>query len=132
MAKTNPFDYINSINTSKKDLMTGTANDELAERHYNPFLTNRALSYHNDTIGFANLMNCNYHLDHKLQYHFLLNIVRTKKRFAKWEKKESSGDVAIVQEYYGYNDVKARQALNILTPQQIEIIRKKLEKGGKQ
>jgi len=131
MAKTNPFDYINSINTSKKDLMTGTANDELAERHYNPFLTNRALSYHNDTVGFANLMNCNYHIDHKLQYHFLLNIVRSKKRFAKWSKKESNSDVTLIKEYYGYNDVKARQALAILSKHELNIIREKLEKGGK-
>ena len=131
MAKTNPFDYINSINTTKKDLMTGTANDELAERHYNPFLTNRALSYHNDTIAFANLMNCNYHIDHKLQYHFLLNIVRSKKRFAKWSKKESNSDVTLIKEYYGYNDVKARQALAILSKHELNIIREKLEKGGK-
>jgi len=132
MAKTNPFDYLNSINGHKSDLMSGTDNDRLAEKSYSPFLTNRALSYHNDTVAAANIMNTNHHLDNKLQYHFLLNIVRPKKRYAKWSKKETSGDVEIIKEYYGYNDIKARQALTILTAQQLDIIRKKLEKGGKE
>jgi hypothetical protein len=131
MAKTNPFDYTTAINQSKTDLMRGTANDKLAEKSYSPFLTNRALSYHNDTVFFANEMNIRHHLDNLLQFDFLLNIVRPKKRYAKWEKKDNDGDVLIVKEYFGYNDTKARQALAILTPEQLTTIRIKLQKGGR-
>ena len=131
MAKTNPFDYINSINTSKKNLMRDTDNDILAEKSYSPFLTNRALSYHTDTIAVANEMNINHPLDKRLQYEFLLNIVRPKKRYASWSKKGSSVGVDLIKEYYKYNDVKARQALDILTKAQLKILRNKMEKGGK-
>lgn len=131
MAKTNPFDFTNSINQSKTDLMRGTANDKLAEKSYSPFLTNRALSYHNDTVFFANEMNTRHYLDNLLQYDFLLNIVRPKKRYAKWSKKDNDGDVLIVKEYFGYNDTKARQALAILTPEQLTTIRITLQKGGR-
>ena len=132
MAKTNPFDFTNSINTSKKNLMRGTDNDVLAEKSYSPFLTNRALSYHNDTVAIANEMNTNHFLDKRLQYEFLLNIIRPKKRYAKWSKKEKGGEVDLIKEYYKYNDIKARQALTILTKEQIGEIRNKLEKGGKE
>jgi hypothetical protein len=131
MAKVNPFDFTNSINQTKKDLMRGTANDKIAEKSYSPFLTNRALSYHNDTVFYANEMNTRHHLDNLLQYDFLLNIVRPKKRYAKWSKKDNDGDVLIVKEYFGYNDTKARQALSILTPEQLTQIRITLQKGGR-
>jgi len=131
MAKVNPFDFTNSINQTKKDLMRGTANDKLAEKSYSPFLTNRALSYHNDTVFYANEMNTRHHLDNLLQYDYLINIVRPKKRYAKWSKKDNDGDVLIVKEYFGYNDTKARQALAILTPEQLTQIKITLQKGGR-
>jgi len=131
MAKSNPFDYTNAITQSKKDLMRGTANDDLAEKDYNPFLTNRALSYHSDTIHFANEMNRLSDSDNLLQFDFLLNIVRPRKRFAKWAKKDNDSDLLTVKEYFNYNDSKARQALSILSPQQIATIRTTLTKGGR-
>jgi hypothetical protein len=131
MTKNKPFDYLNSINTNKQDLMRGTANDKLAEKSYSPFLTNRTLSYHNDTVFYANEMNTRHYLDNLLQYDFLLNIVRPKKRFAKWAKKDNDSDVLIVKEYFGYNDSKARQALSILTTENLNTIKEKLQKGGK-
>ncbi len=127
----NPFDYINAINTTKKNLMVGTENDRLAEKGYDPFLTNRALSYHNDTIGVANEMNTRHYLDKKPQFEFFINTVRPKKRFAKWVKKQKDSDVAVVKEYYGYNDIKARQALTILTDDQLTDIRIRIDKGGR-
>lgn len=131
MAKSNPFDYTNSITQSKKDLMRGTANDDLAEKDYNAFLNNRALSYHSDTVHFANEMNRLSHIDNLLQFDFLLNIVRPRKRVAKWAKKDNDSDLLIVKEYFNYNDSKARQALSILSPQQIATIRTTLTKGGR-
>ena len=127
----NPFDYINAINSSKKNLMRGTDNDELAEKGYEPFLANRALSYHNDTIALANEMNTRHYLDKKPQFEFFLNTVRPKKRFAKWEKKIKDADLSLIKEYYGYNDVKARQAISLLNDAQIEHIRGRMEKGGR-
>lgn len=126
----NPFDYVNSINQTKKNLMRGTENDQLAEKGYNPFLTNRALSYHHDTVGLANEMNMRSDLDKKLQYEFLLNTVRPKKRYAKWDKKEDHGDLAAIKEFYNCSDTKALQALTVLTDDQIIEIKKRVEKGG--
>ena len=125
-----PFDFVTSINTSKKNLMKGTENDELAEKTYSPWLTNKALSYFADTIHSANMMNCNHHLDHKLQYSFLINIVRPSKRFSKWVKKEKDEDLEAIMEHFGYNRQKAKTALELLTPDQIKTIKKKLDKGG--
>lgn len=127
----NPFDYVNSVTYTKKNLMRDTENDALAEKGYNPFLTNRSLSYHHDTVAIANEMNSRSDLPKLLQYEFFLNTIRSKKRFAKWDKKEDHGDLAVVKEYFGYSDSKAMQALTVLTDDQITEIRKKLEKGGR-
>jgi len=83
-----------------------------------------------DTIGAANEMNKRWETDNLLQFEYLLNTVRPKKRFAKWVKKDDEGDLSIVKQYYGYNDAKALQALSILSSEQLTIIRNTLEKGG--
>ena len=126
----NPFDFVNDINFGKKDIMTDSDNPELAEKTYNPFLTNRALSYFPDTIQFANMMNKNSHIDHLLQYSFLLNIIRKRKRFSKWFKKNDDDVLEMVIEYYGYSVNKAKEALKILTDDQLEKIKEKMTKGG--
>lgn len=125
----NPFEYINAIN-SGKDIMTGTDNDELAEKGYNPFMANRALSYFQDTILMANEMNANHHLDNKLQFDFLINIVRPRKRFSKWFKTEHTNDLEAVVQYFGYSYEKAKQVLDILSAEDIKTIKSKLETGG--
>lgn len=122
-----PFDFLNSINYTKQDIMY----DDITEKSYNSFMINRSLSYFTDTIAIANELNRYHHLDKKLQYHFLLNIVRKRKRFSKWNKPELEDDIEVVKEYYGYNNEKARQALMLLTPSQIEQLRKKVNKGGR-
>ena len=127
---TNPFDYVNSVTSTKKDMMRGTENDELAEKGYNPFLTNRSLSYHSDCVLYANEMNLVGHLDHLLQYDFLLNSLRPRKRFAKWIKPEQNEDLVSVMEYFGYNRVKAERAITVLTKDQITMIKERLIKGG--
>jgi hypothetical protein len=126
----NPFDFVNDINFGKKDIMTDSDNPELAESTYNPFLTNRALSYFPDTIQFANMMNKSSHIDNMLQYSFLLNIIRKRKRFSKWFKKNDDDVLQMVIDYYGYSVNKAKEALKILNDEQIEFIREKLIKGG--
>lgn len=126
----NPFDFVNDINIGKKNLIENSDNPELAEKMYNPYLTNKALSYFPDTIQFANEMNMNSHLDHLLQYSFLINIVRKRKRFSKWHKVEDNGDLEAIQEYFGYSLNKAKDTLRILDDEQLKIIKKKLMKGG--
>ena len=111
-------------------MMRDTDNDELAEKEYNPFMVNRGLSYFQDTVFFANEMNIHRDTDKKLQYEFLLNSIRPRKRFSKWFKKEVDGDIEAIKEYYGYSNVKAIQTLSVLTNSQIEKIKIKLEKGG--
>lgn len=123
-----PFDYLNAINHSKVDVMV----DDLAEKAYVPFVVNRSLSYFPDTVAIANEMNRYHHIDKKLQFDFLINIVRKRKRFSKWNKPELDSDIEVVKEYYGYNDEKARQALTLLSPSQIQELKKKVSKGGKQ
>lgn len=127
---TTPFDYVNSINFKKKDLMTGSENDELAEKQYVPFIVNKSLSYFPDTIMYANKMNVNHHIDNKLQFHYLLNSIRPGKRFSKWVKKQEDNDLETVMEYYGYNRTKAESALALLSPVQLEQIKNRLNKGG--
>lgn len=127
---TTPFEYLNSINTTKENMMRGTENDELAEKEYSPFMVNRGLSYFQDTIMFANEMNMRHGSRNKMQYEFYLNTVRPKKRFSKWHKSKKSKDVEVVMEYYGYGTKKAEQALSILSKQQLKSIKEKLEKGG--
>jgi hypothetical protein len=104
--------------------------DDITEKQYNSFIINRGLSYFNDTALIANEMNINHHLDNRLQFDFLINIIRKRKRFSKWFKPESNSDVEVVKEYYGYSNEKARQILTLLTKEQIEILKKKVYKGG--
>ena len=124
---TNPFQYLNAINTSKQDIMT----DDIAEKNYNPFMVNRGLSYFHDTVLMANEMNRWHHIDHRLQFDFFINIIRKRKRFSKWLKPETVSDVEVVKEYYGYSNEKARQALTLLTSEQIYELKKKVYKGGR-
>jgi len=124
----NPFDYLNSINQSKTNLMRDTNNDALAESEYNAFVVNRGLSYFQDTIFVSNEMNRYTHLDKKLQYEFLLHLIRPRKRFSKWFKKEQNDDVEAVKEYYGYSNAKALQALSILDKGELDCIKEKLTK----
>ena len=123
----NPFEYVNSINYSKKDIMV----DDIAEKGYNSFMVNRSLSYFQDTVLMANEMNKNHQIDKRLQFDFLINIVRKRKRFSKWLKNTVDSDVEVVKEYYGYNNQKARQALTLLTPEQINVLKQKVNKGGR-
>ncbi len=120
-------DYLNSINLSKKDLME---DDPGWEKNYPSYVINKCLSHHMDTLAFANEMNRYPNLDKRLQYSFFLNTVRPKKRFSPWGKKEKIDDLELVKRYYGYSYEKAKQALEILTPQQINFIKDKLNTGG--
>jgi len=123
----NPFDYVNSINISKKDIM----HDDISEKSYPAFMVNRALSYFNDTVLYANEMNVNHHIDNKLQYNFLINIIRKKKRFSKWLKPQEVNNLELIKEYYGYSNEKAKSVLPLFNNEQIELLKQRIYRGGK-
>ena len=113
-----------SILQTKKDVLEN-------ESDYKPFIINRSLSYHMDCILYANQMNINHSLPQKLQYQYLLNTVRPMKRkFEKWQKTSVVKDLECVKEYFGYSDEKAKEALRILSDEDITLIKEKIEKGG--
>ena len=112
--------------------MRGSANDDLSEKGYKPYMTNRSFSYHQDSILYANEMNMRQHLDAKLQYEYLLNSLRKRKRkSSKWAKDKPDATVEMIMEYYGYGRSKAEQALRILTDEQLAMIEVALDKGGR-
>tara|TARA_B100000579_G_C22491959_1_gene692806 strand:+ start:240 stop:620 length:381 start_codon:yes stop_codon:yes gene_type:complete len=122
----NPFEFSNSITYTKQDIM-----NDLNEKEYAPFLVNRSLSYHQDCILYANEMNSRFDVSHRLQYHYLLNTIRKRKRFAKWSKPELIDDLKIVMDYYSVSREKAEEYLTILTKSSIEVLKRRMKKGGK-
>jgi len=121
-------DYLNSINYSKEYLM---GDDPGWEKNYTPYVINKCVSHHMDTIMFANEMNRYPNLDKRLQYDFFINTIRSRKRFSPWGKKKKVDDLELVKQYYGYSNEKAQQALRILSPEQLDFIKEKLNRGGK-
>ena len=121
-------DWLNSINLNKNNIIK---EDPDAERKYAPFIINKCMSGHLDTVLLANEMNMNHSLSKSLQYDFFLNSVRKKKRFSPWLRKDKIKNLDVVKQYYGYSNEKAAQVLRILTSEQIAFIRSKLEIGGK-
>ena len=122
-------EYLNAINFTKKDLMK--SEDELWKKKYPAFIVNKLLSAFSDTIMLVNEMNKHHHLDKKLQFDFLLNSVRTRKRYVPWMKAKKLKNIECVKEYYGYSNEKAKSALNLLNDEQIKTIKDSLNKGGK-
>ena len=122
-------DYLKAINQSKEKLMDG--DDEEWENKYPPFIVNKCLSPFPDTIQLVNEMNQLPHLDKKLQFDFLINSLRPRKRYSPWMKAKKLDNLEYVKEYYGYSNEKAKTALEILNDEQISAIKKKLNKGGR-
>ena len=112
---------MNAINHQKIDLMD--SEDEFWEKKYPAFIVNKVLSSFSDCILFVNEMNKMHHLDKRLQFQFFLNSIGSKKRFSKWLRSYKIKNLEYVKEYYGYNNEKARQALDILNDAQLEKIK---------
>ena len=123
-------DYLNAINWTKVNLLDG---DDLTwEKKYPPYVINRCLSQHIDSIMMANEMNFHHSLTKRLQFHFLLNSIRKRKRFGgKWATTSKSKNLEYVKEYYGYSNAKAKTALDILDKKQLDFIKEKLDKAGR-
>ena len=118
-----PFELINSISNTKKDILEN-------EKDYNAFMVNRGLSYFPDTVIYANEMNKFHHLDSRLQYHFLINTIRKRNRFSKWNKSIESDNISAIKKFYGYSNEKARDVLPLLSNENLKYIRGRIQHGG--
>ena len=127
MSALSPFDYLKSINETKVDLMVEPAD----EKAYNAFIINRGLSLFVDTIMVANEMNKYCHVESRLQYMFLINSIKKKKRFSKWPKKLADPRVEIIKQYYSYNTAQAEQVQCLFTQEQINEMKRSLDHGGR-
>ena len=119
----NPFELIKSISSTKKDILEN-------EKDYNAFMVNRGLSYFPDTVLYANEMNKFHHLDSRLQYQFLINTIRKRNRFSKWNKSIESENINAIKRYYNYSNEKARDVLPLLSNENLNTIRGRINYGG--
>ena len=122
-----PFDFVKEINHGKNNLMDETPE---SEREYKQFIINRSLSFNYDTILCANEMNVQNHLDSKLQFDFFLNIIRPKKRYGKWLKRENNEVLESIKDYYKCSYAKAREYATLLNDSQLDIIKRRIDTGG--
>jgi len=119
----NPFELIKSISSTKKDILEN-------EKDYNAFMVNRGLSYFPDTVLYANEMNKFHHLGNRLQYQFLINTIRKRNRFSKWNKSIESKNINAIKKYYNYSNEKARDVLPLLSNENLNTIRGRINYGG--
>jgi hypothetical protein len=123
----NPFVYVDQILHGKENLII----DSNTEKAYNPFLINKGLSYHYDCLLYANEMNMRHFADKKMQNDFLINSIRSKKRpFVKWTKSEKIENLEVIKSYFNYSESKAKDALRLLSEEQIQKIKEKTDIGG--
>ena len=123
-------DYLKAINETKENLLD--TNDITWEKKYPPYVINRCMSMFYDTVMHSNEMNGLHFLPKRMQFHFFINSIRKKRRFGgKWLSQTKLKNLALIKEYYGYSNSKAKEALNILSKNQIENIKIELIKGGR-
>ena len=127
MPKRNPFDFVKSVSYDKKDLMV----DEVEEKAYQPFLLNKSLSYHQDSIFLTNEMNVRHGVDNRLQYMFFLNTLRKRQRFSQWSKPYISKKIDTVKQYYQISTREAKDYVNLLSDKQVRELKNRMKTGGK-
>ena len=126
MSKRNPFDFVKSVSYDKKDIMV----DDIEEKAYQPFLINKSLSYHQDSVFFTNEMNCRHGLDNRLQYVFFLNTLRKRQRFSKWAKPYVSKKLTVVKDYYQMSTREAKELFTLLSDKEIRELKNRMNIGG--
>jgi len=120
-----PFDYLDSINETKEDIMTPDN-----ESKYNSYLINHYMSGRIDTVFHAVRISSYPFLDKRLQYDYLRHAVRRKKRRVKWIKAEQVENIKLIQQYYKCNISRAKEALEVLSTEKINEIKEFLDIGG--
>ena len=124
----NPFDIIGKLNTSFVDEWS-----EIGDNQYTDFIIDRAMSYHLDTVMFANEVTLRHQMPRRWKYDFYrLAIQPKKKRFAKWSKPEENDDTQLIMDVYQVNRQRAGQILSLINKKDLEFIREKTYYGGKQ
>ena len=118
-----------TINETKQNLLD--SEDTSWEKEYPAWVVTKCMASHYDTVLLANEMNIYYDLPNKLQYDFYINTVRKRKRFSPWEKKVKLEDLETVKTYYNYSTQKAQAILKILNKDQLDHLKSKLNRGGK-
>ena len=127
ITKRNPFDFVKSVSYDKKDIMV----DDIEEKSYQPFLTNKALSYHQDSVFFSNEMNIRHGLDNRLQYLFFLNTLRKRQRFSQWQKPFVNEKLDVIKEYYQISTRQAKDYMSILSDSDVRKMKKRMKTGGR-
>ena len=127
MTKRNPFDFVKSVSYDKKDIMV----DDVEEKAYQPFLINKALSYHQDSVFLVNEMNIRHGTDNRLQYLFFINTLRKRKRFSKWHKPYESKKLDTVKNAFGISTIRAKEYLELLNDKQYRDLKNNMKLGGK-
>ena len=127
MGKRNPFDFVKSVSYDKKDIMV----DDVEEKAYQPFLINKALSYHQDAVFLVNEMNVRHSTDSRLQYLFFINTLRKRQRFSKWQKPYNSKKLDTVKNYFGVSTKVAKEYLELLNDKQYRELKESMKLGGK-
>ena len=127
MGKRNPFDFVKSVSYDKKDLMV----DEVEEKAYQPFLINKALSYHQDAVFLVNEMNTRHSTGGRLQYLFFINTLRKRQRFSKWHKPYESKKLDTVKNAFGVSSQRAKEYLELLNDKQYRDLKDSMKIGGK-
>ena len=126
MSKRNPFDFVKSVSYDKKDLMV----DEVEEKSYQPFLINKALSYHQDSVFLTNEMNVRHGVDNRLQYVFFLNTLRKRQRFSQWSKPYLSKKLDTIKDYYKVSTLKAKEYMEVLSDKEVRELKNRRKTGG--
>jgi|TARA_B100001093_G_scaffold233798_1_gene224097 hypothetical protein len=126
VAKRNPFDFVKSVSSDKTDIMV----DDIEEKAYQPFLINKSLSYHQDSVFFTNEMNCRHGLDNRLQYVFFLNTLRKRQRFSKWSKPYVSKKLDVVKQYYQMSTREAKDLYTLLSDKELRELKDRMNIGG--
>lgn len=121
----NVWDWYNSLNLTKNNLL-----DKENIKDYVPFVVNKSLSYHIDSVLLCNEMNRLHHVPHSAQYQFYLHLLKKRARYSKWHKAEISSDIELIKKYYDVNDSKAYEIQRVLSRNQILYIKNKLENCG--
>jgi len=118
----NPFEFINCISNSNTIPFT----KEQIEKYYNPYITVSYFSKFEDCIFIVNEINTFKHpLSKPEHFLYLHSMIRKRKRFyKKTDKKNDIEDsIKLVQEYFEYSREKAKEAIKILTTEQLKKIK---------
>jgi hypothetical protein len=128
--KFKPFDFITAVSETKKDMIASSDFPNETEKMYSPFVVNKGLSFHNDSILHANEMNMRHGLFKGAQFYYYMGALRSRKRFSKWYKNEKDEVLDLIQKYYQCNRQVAKQYAKVLSSKEIEVINNRVAEGG--